>query len=68
MEYYSVTKKNEIMLLPATWMDSEYIVLLQPHVLGNKLTQKDNADTGVQFITPAGPRQSALTKELDQHL
>ena len=62
MEYYSVTKKNEIMLLPATWMDSEYIVLLQPHVLGNKLTQKDNADTGVQFITPAGPRQSALNQ------
>ena len=26
-------------------------------VMGNKLTQKDNADSGVQFITPAGPRQ-----------
>ena len=22
---------------------------------GNKLTQKDNADSGVQFITPAAP-------------
>ena len=34
--------------------------LLQPRVLGNKFTQKDNADSGVQFITPAGPRQSLL--------
>ena len=25
-----------------------------------KLTQKDNADSGVQFITLAGPRQSLL--------
>ena len=25
-----------------------------------KLTEKDNADSGVQFITPAGPRQSLL--------
>ena len=25
-----------------------------------KLTQKDNADSGVQFITAAGPRQSLL--------
>ena len=24
----------------------------------NKLTRKDAADNGVQFITPAGPRQS----------
>ena len=31
-------------------------------VLGNKLTQKDNADGGVQFITPAGPRQSPLSQ------
>ena len=33
--------------------------------LGNKLTQKDNADSGVQFITPitpAGPRQSPLSQ------
>ena len=36
------------------------IGLLKPHVPGNKLTQKDNADSGVQFITPAGPRQSLL--------
>ena len=29
-------------------------------LLGNKLTQKDNADGGVHFITPAGPRKSLL--------
>ena len=27
MEYYSVIKKNEIMLLTATWMDLEIITL-----------------------------------------
>ena len=32
-------------------------------------TQKDNADSGVQFITPAGPRQILLlAKDPDQHL
>ena len=32
-----------------------------------KLTQEDNADSGVQFITPAGPRQSLLlAKDPDQ--
>ncbi|KAB0344711.1 hypothetical protein FD754_021637 [Muntiacus muntjak] len=31
-----------------------------PRFPGNKLTPKDNADSGVQFITPAGPRQSLL--------
>ena len=36
--------------------------MLQPHVPGNKLTQKDNADSGVQFIIPAGPRQSPLSQ------
>ena len=30
--------------------------VLQPCVPGNKLTQKDNADSGELFITPAGPR------------
>ena len=36
---------------------------------GNKLTQKDNADSGVQFITPVGPRQSLLlAKDPDQFL
>ena len=36
---------------------------------GNKLTQKDNADSGVQFITLVGPRQSLLlAKGPDQHL
>ena len=43
--------------------------MLQPRVLGNKLTQKDNADSGVQFITLVGPRQSLLlAKDLDQFL
>ena len=43
--------------------------LLQPRVPGDKLTQKDNADSGVQFITLAGPRQSLLlAKDPDQHL
>ena len=45
------------------------VLLLQPCIPGNKLTQKDNADSGVQFITPAGPRQSLLlAKDPDQHL
>ena len=43
--------------------------LLQPCVPVNKLTQKDNADSGVQIITPAGPRQSLLlAKDPHQHL
>ena len=41
--------------------------VLKPPVPGNKLTLKDNADSGVQFITPAGPRQSLLLlKDLNQ--
>ena len=33
----------------------------------NQFTQKDNADSRVQFITPAGPRQSLLlAKDPDQ--
>ena len=45
------------------------VIPLWPHVLGNKLTQKDNADSGVQFITLAGPRQSLLlAKDPDQFL
>ena len=44
-------------------------LFLQPHVPGNKLTQKDNANNGVQFITLAGPRQSLLfAKDSDQFL
>ena len=36
---------------------------------GNKLTQQDNADSGVQFITPVGPRQSLLlAKDPDRFL
>ena len=42
---------------------------LQPRVLGHRLTQKDSAGSGVQFITPAGPRQSLLlAKDADQFL
>ena len=48
------------------------IIAIDPVVAtrsGNKLTQKDNADSGVQFITPAGPRQSLLlAKDPDQFL
>ena len=41
----------------------------RPHIPGNRLTQKDNADSGVQFITPVGPRQSLLlAKDPNQHL
>ena len=36
---------------------------------GKKLTQKDNEDSGVQFITPAGPGQSLLlAKDPNQFL
>ena len=43
--------------------------MLQPRYLGNKLIQKDSADSGVQFITLAGPRQSLLlAKDPDRHL
>ena len=46
-----------------------HVSLLKPPDPGNKLTQKDNADSGVQFITPAGPRQSLLlVKDPDQFL
>ena len=39
------------------------------HVPGNKLTQKNNTDSGVQFITLVGPRQSLLlAKDHDQFL
>ena len=34
--------------------------MLQPDAPGCKLTQKDNVDNGVQFITLVGPRQSFL--------
>ena len=37
--------------------------------LSGKQAQKDNADRGVQFIAPAGPRQSLLlAKDPDQFL
>ena len=43
--------------------------MLEPRILGNKLTQKDDADSRVQSITPAGPRQSLLlAKDSDQFL
>ena len=34
--------------------------MLYPCIPGNKLTQKDSADSGVQLITLADPRQSLL--------
>ena len=47
----------------------EMVLMLQPCVLGNNLTQKDNADGEVQFITLAGPRQRLLlAKDPDQFL
>ena len=43
--------------------------LLYPRILGNKLTQKENVDSGVQFITQEGPRQiPLLAKDPDQVL
>ena len=41
-------------------LDDILFLMLQPRILGKKLTQKDDADSGMQFITPAGPRQSLL--------
>ena len=41
--------------------------MLQPCIAGNKLTQKDNADSGVQFITPVGPRQSLVLAQDPEH-
>ena len=39
------------------------------HAFRETNTQKDNADSGVQFITPAGPGQSLLSaKDPGQHL
>ena len=51
------------------WVLELTLLLLQPHIKENKLTQKDSADSGVQFITLAGPRQSLLlAKDPDQFL
>ena len=36
------------------------VPMLYPCIPGNKLTQKDSADSGVQLITLADPRQSLL--------
>ena len=45
------------------------IDVLKPCILGNNLTQKDNAESGVQFITLVSPRQSLLlAKDPDQFL
>ena len=39
------------------------------HASGKQTLSEDNADSGVQFITPAGPRQSLLlAKDPDQFL
>ena len=43
--------------------------LLYLCVPGNKLTQQENVDSGVQFITPEDPRQILLlAKDPDQFL
>ena len=42
---------------------------LQPRIPENKLSKKYNADSGVQFIAPVGPRQSLLlAKDPNQFL
>ena len=38
------------------------VPLLEPCIPGNKLTQKDNTDSEVPFMTPVGPRQSPLSQ------
>ena len=51
------------------WCTYSEETLLKPRVPGNKLTQKDDADSGVRFVTLAGPRQSLLlAKGPDQRL
>ena len=61
--------RTRIVLLDFISNVASQVALLQPRVLGNKLIQKDNADSGVQFITPAGPGQSLLlAKDPDQFL
>ena len=39
----------------------------EPKRGGNKFTQKDSADSGVQFITLVGPRQSLLLAKDPDH-
>ena len=57
------------MLQKVASMIWQVLGLLQPRVPGHKLTLKDNADSGVQFITQAGTRQSLLlAKDHDQFL
>ena len=51
---------GSITMNKASGSDGIPVELLYPRVPGNKLTQKDNADSGVQFITLAVPRQSLL--------
>ena len=57
-----------LVLLPSEGPGS----LLYPRVLGNKLTQKEDEDSGVLFITPftpESPRQNLLlAKDPDQFL
>ena len=59
--------KRESLLLGKHIQDGSPTVVARHS--GNKLTQKDNADSGVQFTTLAGPRQSLLlAKDPDQFL
>jgi len=38
----------------SSFSDGVFLILLKPHVLGNKLTQKDNADSGVNAVYYTG--------------
>ena len=72
LEWAAVPSSTEADSLPLNHQGSPYMcvcVCVVPRVLGNKLPQKDHADSGVRFITPAGPRQSLrLAKDPDQFL
>ena len=57
----AIASNSELCFLCILLATSGYnikLLLLLPLIPGNKLIQKDNADSGVQFITPADPRQS----------
>ena len=66
---------NQILLIPFDTLICHflYLCLFPSHdviaTLSGKQTHLDNADSGVQFITLVGPRQSLiLAKDPDQHL
>ena len=49
--------KSDILFHIELFLHNIFIVAM---CSGNKLIQKDNADSGVRFIIPGGPRQSLL--------